>query len=701
MCSGRRCVYAAVEIVIFCFLCSVSVADVEQWSQPPIEIPPMGPEPNFLGIGLRAIRDVNYPPVWFNEWNRSKQCHGDADGKTTGFPMFYRVYLGDMDILVNAWDTAYPFSGPNEPNADFTRDGRVDFLDLLEVGRWWKGTDTYVPANCVAAHPWAIMLADDFRWQNGRPITSVQWWGSYRHWDEANVPSVQPDSWQIGLWDNIPDPNPSDSYTHWTYGRPDKLLRKISIPASRVNVQLSGQVGDWQWWWLSVPESVFSHTVSLATEEYLWPGDFNSQGDCYWLSILPVYPPDANLRNPWGWHIRPWHWQESAIMTRLYAEPQPGDSMDANWTLPVYDYSALVLGGNNEPCDSWDMTFTLLTDANLFKWQQPYTGIRDWPSYEDIGSRVNSSGAGILAADDWLCEKRTPVVGIIWWGSYIGARYNCMKKMQPPINKPDYFLLSIWTNQDANEPGNPYSFNHPQQLIWQFRANSYDEVMAGYDRFPDSNLDPCEPVFRYSVEIPEPNWFYQHEVNGIYWLSIAAVFQGSEPNYPWGWTNHPYGFGGQAVVGILPQRLWNPASVPGVDTSFMLLTDPNMRWFFPDFTYDCRVDWFDLDAFVNQWLWFGYPNQDNTADMDFNGKVDFYDLAVFAQYWLLVDLDSAICADFDGDGYGWPGSYCCLHPEPDCNDADQAVHPYATEICNNGKDDDCDGLIDYNDPDCN
>ena len=179
------------------------------------------------------------------------------------------------------------------------------------------------------------------------------------------------------------------------------------------------------------------------------------------------------------------------------------------------------------------------------------------------------------------------------------------------------------------------------------------------------------------------------------------MFQGGEPNYPWGWTNHPYGFGGQVVVGVLPQRLWNPASVPSVDASFMLLTDPNMRGFFPDFTYDCRVDWFDLDAFVNQWLWFGDPNQDNTADMDFNGKVDFYDMAVFAQYWLLVDLDSAVCADLDGDGYGWPGSYCCLHPEPDCNDADPAIHPYATEVCNNGKDDDCDGLIDYNDPDCN
>ena len=521
MCSGRSCVCATVEIIIFCFLCSVSIADVEMWSQPPLEIPPMGAEPNFFGLGLRAIRDVNYPAGWFNGWDRSRQCHGDVDGKTSGPPNYYRVYVNDLSLLVAAWDTIYdPFIPGNlyEPNADCTRDGRVDYLDVVELARWWRWTDAYMPANCVAAHPWAIMVADDFRWQSSRPVTSVEWWGSYRNWraPNVNIPSTQPDSWQIGLWDNIPDPNPSDSYTRWTFGRPDKLLRKISIPSSRVNVQLSGHSKPWWFTYESPLEVVFNYTVDLSSEEYLWPGDFNSQGNCYWLSILPVYPSGPNHANPWGWHIRPWHCQESAVMTRLYTEPQPGDSMDANWTLPVYDYSAAFVGGDITPYQGWDMTFALHTDANLFKWQQPYTGIRDWPGYEDISSRVNSSGAGIVAADDWRCEERTPVVGIIWWGSYIGARYNFREEMQPPINKPDYFLLSIWTNQDANEPGNPYLFNHPQQLIWQFKANSYDEVMAGYDRFPDSNLDPCEPVFRYSVEIPEPNWFYQHEVNGIY-----------------------------------------------------------------------------------------------------------------------------------------------------------------------------------------
>jgi len=58
------------------------------------------------------------------------------------------------------------------------------------------------------------------------------------------------------------------------------------------------------------------------------------------------------------------------------------------------------------------------------------------------------------------------------------------------------------------------------------------------------------------------------------------------------------------------------------------------------------------------------------------------------------------CSDGDGDGYGNPASALCAHPQLDCNDANAAVHPGATEICNNGIDDDCNGLVDSADPAC-
>jgi len=78
------------------------------------------------------------------------------------------------------------------------------------------------------------------------------------------------------------------------------------------------------------------------------------------------------------------------------------------------------------------------------------------------------------------------------------------------------------------------------------------------------------------------------------------------------------------------------------------------------------------------------------------------------------DCDSQLMpqeADLDGDGYvectidpgGWDGDPAIIGGY-DCDDAEVNVNPGITEICNNGIDDNCDGLTDcvagYEDPEC-
>ena len=91
----------------------------------------------------------------------------------------------------------------------------------------------------------------------------------------------------------------------------------------------------------------------------------------------------------------------------------------------------------------------------------------------------------------------------------------------------------------------------------------------------------------------------------------------------------------------------------------------------------------------------GKPELCDGADDDCDGKVDEEGATGCEQYY----------ADVDGDGAGDPLSVKCLcqglspwvaMSKDDCNDGDPQVGPSAPEKCN-GKDDDCDGVIDEQD----
>jgi len=87
------------------------------------------------------------------------------------------------------------------------------------------------------------------------------------------------------------------------------------------------------------------------------------------------------------------------------------------------------------------------------------------------------------------------------------------------------------------------------------------------------------------------------------------------------------------------------------------------------------------------------PNGGGTLTTDgTNFKNSGYDPTYFCS-----SPPTPACIDADGDGYfAEPG---CGTPV-DCDDSDPSVYPGALEVCNDGKDNDCDGLVDCNDTDC-
>jgi hypothetical protein len=89
-----------------------------------------------------------------------------------------------------------------------------------------------------------------------------------------------------------------------------------------------------------------------------------------------------------------------------------------------------------------------------------------------------------------------------------------------------------------------------------------------------------------------------------------------------------------------------------------------------------------------------HPGADETCnflDDDCNGLTDDGEGAPTYQF-----------LDFDGDEYGDPKQYigplCPIDgyvlDDTDCNDQNDEIHPGATEVCSDGVDNNCDGVVD-------
>ena len=419
------------------------------------------------------------------------------------------------------------------------------------------------------------MDADDFRCLGSIPVTRIRWWGGYKAWKSPEPPEQQPHAWHIGFWANqVEGLAPDELHL-------ERLVWALEIPNERVHREPVGFREFPEW----LDETCFVYELHLEPEEWFHQAEFPTNEGIFWLSITAIYPPDVEQVNLWGWHTRPHVWRDGARNPAIMGEwPTPEQRLFPNRICPI---ESDTLCGEVQP---YDLCFELLTEDPWVKWDQPLVPMREWPYAADRESMAlegEDENVVVLvqAADDWICERADPVVAVSWHGSYLGYGYEaCKCEPMPEPRRPDYFLLSISTNEPADE-SDPLSHARPGEMVWQYAAYDYDEVLVGYDANPQA--EPNEPVFRYSVRLPEDAWFYQPGEGQVFWFSVAAVYRGvpDEVPYAWGWADRPHEVESIAVymdyrVAAGPRPRWWILRDPvdrGVDLSFTLYTVPQLR----------------------------------------------------------------------------------------------------------------------------
>ncbi|MBN1363138.1 MAG: LamG domain-containing protein [Sedimentisphaerales bacterium] len=353
---------------------------------------------------------------------------------------------------------------------------------------------------------WTAQLAgDDFQCTTTGPITGITLWGSWYH-DVLSGGNAANATFTLSIREDIPANQSSTGYS-----MPGKVLwRKEFAPGT---FEVESAAAQTQSYYSPGNETfeagnhlmVYKYTFDINPKEAFEQTGTPKDPTVYWLCAQAylIHSP-GSVATRFGWKSSPDHWNDAAVWTRAQ-EPY-----DGSWQKLTYPK------GHSLSPRSVDLAFAIETE---------------------------SAAAGLtyqrLVADDWECSSRTPVTGIVWWGSYIGYGYQpCECQQMETPRKPDHFLLSIWSNSSYAA-----TYDRPGEKIWEYQAETFDEVMVGFDKRPepqDSSIKGFEPVYRYTVRLPEKDWFIQTEARDVYWLSVVAVYRDATTmTYPWGWTNHP------------------------------------------------------------------------------------------------------------------------------------------------------------------
>ncbi|MBN1508566.1 MAG: hypothetical protein JW955_17080 [Sedimentisphaerales bacterium] len=360
----------------------------------------------------------------------------------------------------------------------------------------------------------AQMLADDFECTLSGPLTQIDLWGSF-YLDTQPINGLEDIQFTLSIREDIP------ASKTVKYSMPGKVLWRKTFKKGQFTVQASN--GPRQAYYspcnaeyiINSHAKTLKYSFTIARDEAFMQTGTAAKPVVYWLCAQASVTQIAASTIRFGWKTSTSHWNDDAVWAQA-KEPFTG-------TWQKLNYPSLHARAGEHTA----LAFAVLTS--------------DYSTSELIDRQV---------ADDWACEQLSPVIAAVWWGSYIGyADKACeCNKLATPV-RPDYFVLSIWSDSPRLSRAD---FSHPNQKLWEYKAYQYDEVQVGSDKDPEATRTRTgyEPVFRYSVSIPEDQAFAPEAANDVYWFSVVAVYAYPKvANYPWGWTNHEHVFNDAAVAG--------------------------------------------------------------------------------------------------------------------------------------------------------
>jgi hypothetical protein len=195
-----------------------------------------------------------------------------------------------------------------------------------------------------------------------------------------------------------------------------------------------------------------------------------------------------------------------------------------------------------------------------------------WPGHDEFSTayRLAPTGPGTniyngtYMADDFCDYQSTPIVHVMWWGSYSNNIY---------AGGVPRFLIAFESDVAAGSPSNTVPYSHPgtnivSQIVTRGplapRSGTFTELLMPIGPGP---ANPDGNLYQYNAELAIP---VPEQSNQVMWLKIVALSTNSV--IQWGWHNRDYG-------------IWDPLACtpPGVVPGEFNIGPPEMPiWHFQD-----------------------------------------------------------------------------------------------------------------------